>query len=96
MRLDERILERFGAQAGRDVAGTRRQRPGLEPNNCAWATPRQQHEQADQPHGGAGVSLAELAERSGIGYATLQSRLDRGRSVERMPTTPVRARSAFR
>jgi lambda repressor-like predicted transcriptional regulator len=35
--------------------------------------------------------MAELAERSGVPYATLQSRLDRGWSVERAVGAAVRS-----
>jgi hypothetical protein len=64
---------------------------GYEPGNVVWATPKTQARNRRSTRLVDGVSMAELAERSGVPYATLQSRLDRGWSVERAVGAAVRS-----
>src|SRR5439155_22259912 len=61
------------------------------PGNCAWASSKVQARNRRSTRRIAGVSLGELAEQSGIGYPTLQSRLDRGWPVDRATTVPTRS-----
>lgn len=59
-----------------------------EPGNCRWATRTEQarNTRANRllTYGGETLTLAEWAERIGVGYATLRSRLDKyGWTIER-------------
>lgn len=67
------------------------------PENCYWATYKQQNRNTSRNRmitfRGETLSLAEWAERTGIGYAALTHRVMRaGWSVERALTTPVKKR----
>jgi hypothetical protein len=69
---------------------------GYEPSNCRWAT---RHEQQNNmrnsrrvAHGGVTKTVAQWARATGLPYACLSTRLDRGWSVERALTTPVQER----
>lgn len=65
-----------------------------EPNNCRWATNRQQgtnrRDNRIIEFNGRSQTLSEWAEETGIPYSLLQARLNRLKwSVERSLTTPV-------
>lgn len=69
-----------------------------EPKNCRWATAK---EQARNREGvvyvdylGQRISVAEYAERAGVGAGMLHNRLKRGWSVEEALTTPRDGRAA--
>lgn len=60
-----------------------------EPSNCRWATDRQQYDNTQfNTKLGIDCSLHELAKRYGLSYATVQSRIYRGWSVEDTINTP--------
>lgn len=69
-----------------------------EKGNCRWVLPKQQQRNRTNnrivEYEGRSMSLAELAEISGIPYSTLRFRIVIGRwSIERAARTPVRAMS---
>lgn len=65
-----------------------------EPGNCRWATEREQQRNRRSNHrvtfGGETLCVAEWAERIGITYSALKSRLQKGWSVERALTESTR------
>jgi hypothetical protein len=67
---------------------------GYEPGNCHWATLEEQDRNKRVnhllTHNGETHCASEWAEIVGINRATLETRLNRGWSVEKALTTPVR------
>ena len=68
---------------------------GYSPENCTWATrvaqSRNRRSNRLVTHAGHTRTLAEWAEKTGVPYATLQSRLDRGWSADRALTERVQS-----
>lgn len=66
------------------------------PDNCRWATLEQQGNNKRNNHfieyNGERHTLQEWCEKINIKYATLESRLRIGWSIEKALTTPVRGR----
>jgi hypothetical protein len=71
-----------------------------EPQNCRWATRVMQARNKRVSRvlvvGGVSATVAEWAERTGIGRSTLKERLRRGWSPEQSVTTPTSSRTAAR
>lgn len=69
-----------------------------EPNNCRWATPREQQGNTRNTHrivlNGEPLYVTELARRSGIPVQTLQHRLSRGCTPEQAISKPRWSRYA--
>lgn len=68
-----------------------------EPGNCRWASQKEQQRNRRGnrllTHEGETLTVAEWAERTGVGSATIRSRIDRyGWSVSLALTTPHRSR----
>lgn len=67
---------------------------GYEPSNCVWATWTEQRRNRSDivllTLGGKQQTLREWAAETGIPFGTIKGRLQRGWSVERTLTTPVR------
>lgn len=65
---------------------------GYGPENCTWATPREQQNNMERnhilEHRGERYSIAEWARRTGLSYPCIQHRIERGWSIERTLTTP--------
>jgi hypothetical protein len=69
-----------------------------EPDNCRWATPKQQGRNNSRSrlitHNGLTKCMAEWAEISGISYHTLIGRIDAyGWSIEKALITPIRGQN---
>jgi hypothetical protein len=64
-----------------------------EPSNCRWATWTQQARNKSNCHvltvGSESFTIAEWAERTGIGKTTIRERIRRGWSPERATSTPT-------
>jgi hypothetical protein len=69
---------------------------GYSPENCYWATHTEQMRNNRRSHyltyQGETLTMAEWAERLGMRYGTLNSRIYAGWSIERALTTPPRTR----
>ncbi len=67
-----------------------------QPDNCRWATPKEQSRNARRNHlvtfQGQTLCVSELAEKTGIRYHTLRSRIRLGWTVERAISEPVHPR----
>ncbi len=61
------------------------------PENCRWATPREQARNRSSSVLHDGKTLAQWSEETGIHYQTLSNRLLRGWTLQRAVTEPVRA-----
>ena len=68
------------------------------PDNCRWATQKEQNRNKRTNHiihfQGMKTTITDLAEKSGIKLATLQSRLKSGWSLERAINAPVRYKAS--
>jgi hypothetical protein len=71
-----------------------------EASNCRWATPKEQARNKRTSRvlnvGGESRTVAEWAERTGIGFTTIRERIRRGWDPERAVSTPVRSTAATR
>lgn len=71
-----------------------------EPNNCKWATPKEQGRNKRNNHhltfGGETMPMSAWAERVGLPYNTLKLRLRNGYSIEKALTMPYQAHKAKR
>lgn len=60
---------------------------GYSPDNCQWVTMKQQCRNKRNnlylDYNGESISMAELAERTGMNYSTLQDRIRRGFNLEK-------------
>ena len=69
-----------------------------EPSNCHWATMKEQENNTRHnrfiEYGGETKTIQQWAEHLGIKRPTLQARLDKGWSIERAFTEPVKQRNA--
>ncbi len=67
---------------------------GYELRNCRWATPKEQARNTQHnrmlTHDGMELCISQWAEETGLPLSTIQSRLNRGWSIERALTEPVR------
>lgn len=73
---------------------------GYSSRNCCWATRKEQNRNTRRSHklklADEVLTVAELAERSGMDYSTLSARLRRGLSPEQAAQTPLkRIRGTF-
>lgn len=63
------------------------------PGNCRWATPRQQSRNKSDTrmvmYGGSLIPLIDAAALAGIGYRTINSRMQKGWTAERAVTEPL-------
>lgn len=71
---------------------------GYSPENCYWATAkvqaRNRHTNRLLTHESVTLAAAEWAERAGISYKTLHTRLSRGWTVERALSEPTKSKHA--
>jgi hypothetical protein len=96
------VFENFLADVGERPEGTtidRRKNSGnYEPNNCRWATAKEQMNNTRQnvviEFRGVRQTLAQWVETTGLSRKALDWRLKAGWDVERMLTTPIARRAA--
>ena len=66
---------------------------GYSPDNCKWATKKEQRRNCSQSkfyqYRGKTVTTGEISELYGISYGTIESRLHRGWSIDKIIETPV-------
>lgn len=95
-------FEEFLADMGEKPVGMSLERKDSNgpyaPNNCRWATQKEQQRNRRGnrllSHDGVTMTVAEWAERIGVGSATIRSRIDKhGWSVARALETPARTRA---
>ena len=87
----ENFLADMGERpSGRHSIERKNNNLGYDPNNCTWATPKEQGRNTCKNHRltfrGETMCISEWAEQTGIGSTTIRERIKRGWSTDRSLT----------